>query len=483
MLKQSSPLRPCLFRVVCALFLLASMACVLVLIKPLAAGPMPQTVDSRAAGYEIWLIDQNNTAGYSHTIPRGTHGGRLLIYDSADLDNPTGSVDEPTIIDMAEMFAPVGPNNMTGANVVRPHMIYPSPDHRYMAIAFVASGHVVILDGATKKPKAVFRMSPGAGGARQAHAAFWVPDGSGLIVANQNGKLLERINYDATTDTFTHDTEATLNLLTCTTPSGKACQSDTPLSDLDPLYLGPDNRPDTAPICPLVSENNSVFVTLRGGGLFVVDAKSTPLAIVAAYGNQFVCRDGCGGVQDKKNIYINGGTGALATNPTEFSLYHFRDRYPGAPYFLSDNSPLLLPKVFYKDNSPNRDAHGMAKTEGRIRYLWQFDRLANVAEVFRLPSLRHVNTVDLTASGVASDPTPDIVVLSPIGNRFYMALRGPKPQTGAHAAAGTTPGLGIVSITNRGADGSLTRVLHTSFVNPIDDSQESDPHGITMRQK
>ncbi len=125
----------------------------------------------------------------------------------------------------------------------------------------------------------------------------------------------------------------------------------------------------------------------------------------------------------------------------------------------------------------------MAKTEGRIRYLWQFDRLANVAEVFKLPSLRHVNTVNLTAPGVSDDPTPDIVVLSPKGNRFYVALRGPHPQTGAHASAGTTPGLGVVKITNRGANGSLTHVLHTNFVNPIDDSQESDPHGISARRK
>lgn len=452
-------------------------------IRSSAATASPLRTGGVPGGYEIWLTDQNNTAGYSAGAPRGTHGGRLLIYDSAALDNPGGPVDNPTILDMAEMFAIGSPHNPTGPNVVRPHTILPSPDGRYMALAFVASGHVAIIDGATKQPKALFRMSPGADSARQAHAATWLTDGSALLVANQNGKLLERINYDAATDSFSHDQPATLNLVTCTTPSGKPCQSATPVNAQDPLYLGPDNRPDNAPICPVISERNTAFVTLRGGGLFVVDAKATPLAIVAAYGNAFVGRDGCGGVQDKKNVYLNGGTGTLTTNPMEFSLYHFRDEYPRAPNALPDNDPLLMPKVFFRAGSANRDAHGMAKTAGTVHYLWQFDRMANVAEVFRLPSKKHIRTVDLTASGVSSDPTSDLVTLSPNGDRFYVALRGPKPQTAGHAAHGSSPGLGIVTLSDDGANGSLTLVLPTSFINPIDGSQESDPHGAAARRK
>ncbi len=434
--------------------------------------------------YEVWLTDQNNTAGFSAAAPRGTHGGRLVIYDSADLENPAGPVDAPTILDMADIFAVGGPNNSTGAAVVRPHMVAASPDQRFVALAFVGSGHVAIFDGATKQPVALFRTSPGAGGARQAHAAEWLNDGSALIVANQNGKLLERITYDAASNSFSHDTAGTLNLATCTTPSGLPCQSDTPLSDLDPAFLGVNNRPDNAPICPVISEAGSVFVTLRGGGLFVVDPTATPMAIVAAYGNAHVGRDGCGGQQDKKNIYINGGTGTLATNPSEFSLYHFRDQYPQAPKTLADNS--ALPDVFFRDgghHDSHRDAHGMALTSGNVRYLWQFDRLMNVAEVFRLPSKQHVATIDLTASGVSSDPTPDIVVTSPNGDRFYTALRGPRPQTGAHASDGISPGLGIVTISHGGANGSLTHVLPTSFINPVDAGQEGDPHGVELRLK
>ncbi len=32
---------------------------------------------AQTRGYEVWLTDQNSTAGYSAQAPRGTHGGRL----------------------------------------------------------------------------------------------------------------------------------------------------------------------------------------------------------------------------------------------------------------------------------------------------------------------------------------------------------------------------------------------------------------------
>jgi hypothetical protein len=454
--------------------------------------------------YEVWMVDQNNTAGFSAATPRGTHGGRLFIYDSRELDRRFGPVNTPRVIDLAALFAIGGPYNNTGVNVVRPHMALPSPDRRkFMALAFVVSGHVAIFDGATKLPKALFRMSVGAGNAIQAHAAFWTPDGSALIVANQNGKLLERITYDKATDTFTHDKAATLNLATCTTPNGFPCQSNTPLSDADPNYLGPHNRPDNAPICPVMSTRSLSYVTLRGGGLFVVDVTTTPMQIVAEYGNQFVGRDGCGGVQKGVDVFLNGGTGALATNPTEFSLYHFKDLYPKAPRFLPPNytafcSPFWgqgFPRVFFRDPSPERDAHAMILSPNE-RYLWQFDRLGNRAEVFRLSNFkrtcapfgldgtpRHIGTVNLVTPGVSLDPTPDLGAVSPLGNRIYIALRGPKPQTGAHAAQGQTPGLGIIDLWQAGRTGELSQVLRTTFPNPVDGSEESDPHAAYVRLK
>jgi len=122
---------------------------------------------------------------------------------------------------------------------------------------------VLILDAATRTPLACFQTAPGTGGARQAHAAFPAPDDSYILVANQNGKQLERILTNYTTNTFTHDAAATLNLATCITPNGVACE-----------FAG--IRPDNAPICPIIDSTSQLgFVTLRGGGLFVVDATTT----------------------------------------------------------------------------------------------------------------------------------------------------------------------------------------------------------------
>ena len=98
----------------------------------------------------------------------------------------------------------------------------------------------------------------GAGGARQAHAAFPAPDDTYILVANQNGKLLERLDVDYTTNTYTLNPAARLNLATCTTPNGVACEMA-------------GVRPDTAPICPIIDASGRLgFITLRDGGLFVV---------------------------------------------------------------------------------------------------------------------------------------------------------------------------------------------------------------------
>jgi hypothetical protein len=436
---------------------------------------------AQAGGYEVWMTDQNNTAGFSEAAPRGTHGGRLVIHDGDDLDVRRRPVDDPEVLELAELFAVGGPHNATGAAVVRPHMLAPSPDHRYMAVSFVASGHVAIVDADRRRPAALFRMSPGAAGARQAHAAFWTHDGRSLIVANQNGKLLERIDRDPGGG-FTHVTGATLDLAGCVTPNGHPCETATPASDADPGYLGLHNRPDNAPICPVITSDDRAYVTLRGGGLLVVDVSRTPMAIVGEYGTSAIGRDGCGGRQDDDDVYLSTGTGTPATNPSEFSVFRFRNAFPGAPGFLAPNTPPAA--LLFRDATPEspNDAHGMVLTR-RSRYLWQFDRLGNAAQVFdaRRDPPRHIGGVDLTAPGLSADPTPDIADLSPGGDRIYVALRGPQPQTGAHASAGDTPGLGIVSLRGGGRTGALTHVLRTTSTNPVTGGEESDAHGLAVR--
>ena len=116
-------------------------------------------------------------------------------------------------------------------------MIAMNASQTHAIISFVASGHVLIMEAPTRTPIDCIRTSVGAGGARQVHLAQPSPDESYIAVANQNGKLFERIDTDYATNTFVLNTAANIDLANCTTPNGVSCQ-DTAL------------RPDNAPICP-----------------------------------------------------------------------------------------------------------------------------------------------------------------------------------------------------------------------------------------
>ena len=284
----------------------------------------------------------------------------------------------------------------TGRNPVRPHMIQFNSEHTHAVVSFVASGHVVIFDAERRKPLQCFETTVGSTGTRQAHAAFPAPDGSYILVANQNGKRLERIDTNFATNSFAHNPAATLDLATCTTPGGQPCEH-------------PDLRPINWPICPIIDASSSYgFVTLRGGGLFVVNARTTPMSIVGEYDKATVRGNGCGGIEVGGHMYINSGGSPVnvsSGNPHHPDLYGFDVyRFPKTGYSPSNppNSPapsLLLTKTGMSDS------HGVASTG---KHLWVMDRHANVAEIIELRSGDWVNTVDLSG-GVSADPAPDLV--------------------------------------------------------------------------
>ena len=231
-----------------------------------------------AHDFEVWLVDQSNSFGK-------TYGGTIYIYEGADLNGADASSATPTaVLDLGGATADLC-FAQTTANPVRPHMLFFNSTHSHAVLAFVASGHVVVYDAATRTPVACVRTSVGFGGQRQAHAAVPAPDDSYILVANQNGKLLERIDADYTTNAFLLNAAATINLATCITPNGDACESAA-------------KRPNNVPICPLVDSSSGLgFVTLGGGGLFVVDPTTTPMQILAEYDRTTVHGNGCGGVE------------------------------------------------------------------------------------------------------------------------------------------------------------------------------------------
>jgi len=141
-------------------------------------------------------------------------------------------------------------------------------------------------------PLNCFQTTVGSTGTRQAHAAFPAPDGTFILVSNQNGKRLERIDADFATNTFVHNPAATLDLLTCKTPSG--------------------------------------------GGLFVVNTKTTPMSIAAEYDRATVKGNGCGGLQIGQDMFINSGGSPVnvsSGDPHHPALYGFDVyRFPTSGY-------------------------------------------------------------------------------------------------------------------------------------------------------
>ncbi|MGH3022249.1 MAG: YncE family protein [Gaiellaceae bacterium] len=403
--------------------------------------------------YEVWAVDQSNTNGT-------TSGGTLYIYDGGSLER-RGAAAVPERIDLGGAATQLC-LEQTGTAPVRPHMVLFNERGAHALLSFVASGHVLFLDARTRTPVACIDVGV------QAHAATPSPDESYAIVTNQNGKLLQRIATDYATGTFTLEPAATLDLANGTTPSG-ALRQDSAL------------RPDNAPICALVDSSSGLaFVTLRGGGLFVVDPRATPMRIVAEYDRETIHGNGCGGLQAGERMYVNSG-GGTAANLSEFDVYSFDlDAFGGggAPSAPNTPAPELVVSL---DGEEMTDSHGMALVQ-RGRYLWVADRMGNRIVVIRAASGRVVGSFPLTGA-LSDDPSLDLLDVAPDGRTAFVSLRGSLPLSGdPHASTGSTPGVGVIDVRQGGRRGFLEAIARIANVDAggID---RADPHGIRVRLK
>ena len=86
---------------------------------------------------------------------------------------------------------------------------------------------------------------------------------------------------------------------------------------------------------------------------------------------------------------------------------------------------------------------------------------------------------------VSADPTPDLMDVSPDGNRVFMALRGPNPLSGNNAAfnnaAGSTPGVGIIRVEQGGRRGTFFARVPISHI--VGGVERADPHGLRVLVK
>lgn len=420
---------------------------------------------SGEAQHEVWVLDQSNTHPSIEGGPLDS-GGTLYILQGRQLAGQAVSKASVEVIDLGGELAE-SVMLLTGSPPVRPHFITFNPSQTHAIISFVASGHVLIIEAATRQP--VFVVDVGM----QAHAAVPSSDETYILVANQNGKLLQRINTDYAANDFELDDLAELNLATGTTPSGALKQDDG-----DEQV---DVRPDTAPILALPDASSTLaFVTLRGGGLFVVDPRATPMQIVAEYTMETIEPAGLLAVQSGDKLYFNSGGGGGAELGFQSVLYSL----PVSTFFNPSGIPdTPAPTVvFHHGDRLVKDSHGLLLTKHE-RYLWVADRAANRIIVVDTVLDTVVNEI-LLAGAVSLDPAPDLLGLSPSGNRAYATLRGPHPLTGnnpdVNNAQGLTPGLGVIRVEQGGRSGTLQAIYPISNLDHLG-VERADPHGLAVR--
>lgn len=389
---------------------------------------------SAALAYEVWITDQSDTGKES--------GGFLYIYDGAQLaSNPSGAKPAVTM-DLAGDINKLC-EDATKKPVRRPHMLFFTADRSHAILAFL-SGHVLVLDAATRKAEACLSLG------KNAHAAWPTPDQKMVLAANIAEKKFARIWTDYAAHKFTSDPEK------------------------DVLALGSLERgefPDTAPICPITDPSSQyAFVTMRGGGLLVVDVTATPMKLVATLNNDEVHPAGCGGIAAGNSLYINSG-GGWPIAPLSYDVYALD---------ISTLPKSVSARLITSRDTQFADSHGLAAVG---RYLWSADRAGNNIEVIDTLTNFSVNTIPLAGS-VSDDPAPDLLDVAPDMSYVFVGLRGPSPLSGndknVNNAKGSTPGVGVIQVLDGGKGGQFVGVAR--ITNQKDGKETADTHGLAVRK-
>ncbi|MGA6829352.1 hypothetical protein ACO9S2_17310 [Nitrospira sp. NS4] len=387
-----------------------------------------------ASAYEVWLTDQSDTGKES--------GGYLHIYDGAQLAATPASAKPAVTIDLAGDIGKFC-EEATKKPVRRPHMLFFNNDQDHVILSFL-SGHVLFMDAVTKKPEACLSMG------KNVHAAWPTPDQKMAIAANIAEKKFIRIWTDYRAHKFSFDPEKDVVSLAA--------------------FEGAE-RPDTSPICPITEASSRyAFVTLRGGGLVVMDVTTTPMKAVAMLDNNQIHPAGCGGVQVGDTMYINSG-GGWPVAPLSYDVYALN--LSGLPNSISA-------KLISQRDEKFADSHGMV---GVGRYVWSADRAGNNIEIIDSLSNLSVSAIDLTTEA-NRDPAPDLMDVAPDGRYVFVGLRGPNPLTGndktAQNAKGTIPGVGVIHVD---ADGKVGHYKGQAAISNMKDGKETaDTHGIAVRR-
>ncbi len=388
---------------------------------------------SQAHAYEVWVTDQSDTAEKS--------GGFLYIYEGNQLTSDLSKAKPTHIIDTAGEI-----NSMcqkaTGKAVRRPHMVFFTKDQQYAVISFL-SGQVLFMDANSKTPVGCISVG------KNVHAAWPTPDQKMVIAANIKEKKFVRVWTDYSSNTFTFD-------------------KHNDVLDLKALQSG--ERPDNAPICPITETTSTyAFITLRGGGLLVVNVKDTPMTVVTALNDVQIHPGGCGGIQVGNTMYINSG-GGWPIAPLAYDVYAIN---------VSELPDSLEATLVSTRDTMFSDSHGMTVVG---QYLWVVDRAGNTVEIIDTVTNFIVGMIQLTGSH-SDDPAPDLIGVSPDNRYVFTNMRGIHPLTAnnktVNNAKGSTPGVMIIKVNAGGRSGEVVGIVR--ITNMKNGKETADPHGLAVR--
>ncbi|MBU9722894.1 MULTISPECIES: PD40 domain-containing protein [Bacillaceae] len=335
-----------------------------------------------ADSYEIWVADQG--LNEIHIIDGATHE----IVETID-------------------FADVGD---------KPHMLVFDEEGEYAYVANMGSGTMSVIRASDREVLTTLPTGEGA------HAAIPSPDGKRTLVANTPGQSMTEVLIDKENEEFTVDRHLEL-------------------SEVE-LLQDESEFPNQRPIClQYTADGSKAYVTLGGGGLFVLDVES--FEVIEAFGKSIVGAHGCGTIlsPDGKHMFANSGSTELAE------------------YYVFD---VETDELIYTGETGGIDAHGVAFTPDG-EYLWMVNRVTDDAAIIDPETFEVVDHVEFVGEA------PDLLAFSPDGKYLYISLRGPEPATGTHDMAGDTPGVSVIDVENK------------TKIQLIELDLAGDPHGIDLR--
>jgi YVTN family beta-propeller protein len=361
----------------------------------------------QAPAYEVWAADQN--------------GNLIYVLDPAG--KVLRTIDSSTL-----------------GNARRPHMLWGVPRDGYVYSANTVANSVTVLDRNDGSVKGVI-TSVG----KSPHSAQPNPRRPDRIyVTNIGPRATDAEGRPDRGETITEITR-----------SGRGASVRWEIArrlDLkgDPALADTTTFPSRRPVCVGFSpDGRSMLVTLFDGGLAVVDLDAWRVS--KAWGLDQIAQYGCGFAEspDRRELYVTAGDMHASW------LYVFD---------VSGREPQLVRT--HNLSAAGQDAHGVS-VDPRRRDLWIMHRVSSTATIHPLATIRSADHQYVKMAFVGK--TPDLIALSPDGERAYVTLRGPKPApTIPHATVGETPGVAILDVPNR-------RLLE---IVKLGDQETGDFHGV-----